>query len=56
MNTSGETDTQIAVRVPRVVPVDVHTVRIGIAHVDEVAVRRASISLYNSAVANALRF
>lgn len=56
MNTSGETGTQIAVRVPRVVPVDVDTVRIGIAHVDEIAVRRASISLYNSAMANTLRF
>ena len=38
LNTSGEPDAEIAVRDPRVVAADIHTVRVGIAHIDEVAV------------------
>lgn len=38
LNTSGESDAHIVVGVPRVVAVDVHTIRVSITRVHDVAV------------------
>ena len=50
--TSGESDTEVVIRVVRPVSVDIHTVRIEVAGIHELTIRITASLLYSSFFGN----